>query len=585
MRCLFLLCLSLFVVFSSACAGTGKGPAAEIAEALTDSPLRDAVPPLDKALPPLAMLHEAAGLIETRRDGVDTHARSSSAVDVDPVLQLSAAAGELSWAIWSLPAVDELRYLDVSLQLPDPDGQSGGVYLALADYSNMNWDIEGPLASGRVLELDPALHSSPGGNLYAAVLVYDNDEALVQELRLISFHSNAAPTAALSADPASGAAPLLVEFDASASSDPDAGDSIVRYHWDWDGDGVFDGSSFSPLASHLYLSDGNFSATVAAEDRDGENDSAVALIQVIGNQAPTALIETNRSSGAIPLTIDFDAGGSSAGEATDSLVNYEWDFDGDGLFDGYGDSPLASLVYLVAGDYSVTLRVTDGGGLRAVDTIVISVSADNIDPIAALDIDPEDVPQGGEFTMDASQSSDSDGSIVLYEWDTDGNGSFDTNSGAASSIAATCDIAGPRSVGVRVTDNSGGSGLSTVPLQVRGWYTVTPDSGTPAIGPTTLLEVEGSPAIAFIGSSPMYIRAADADGITWNAALQVAGGGLTQSFMAIINSRPALCFVNEPSGDLLFERAEIEDGSDWSAGALKSMMTGHRLLAGFCTLP
>src|SRR6185437_8553904 len=45
-----------------------------------------------------------------------------------------------------------------------------------------------------------------------------------------------APNAVLAASPTSGAAPLQVAFDASASSDPDQGDSIASYTFDF-GDG------------------------------------------------------------------------------------------------------------------------------------------------------------------------------------------------------------------------------------------------------------------------------------------------------------------------------------------------------------
>ena len=42
-----------------------------------------------------------------------------------------------------------------------------------------------------------------------------------------------------------------ITFDGSASLEP--GGTIVRYEWDFDGDGVYDASSASPTATYTYL--------------------------------------------------------------------------------------------------------------------------------------------------------------------------------------------------------------------------------------------------------------------------------------------------------------------------------------------
>ncbi|MBL0927112.1 MAG: matrixin family metalloprotease [Phycisphaerales bacterium] len=63
---------------------------------------------------------------------------------------------------------------------------------------------------------------------------------------------------------------------------------------------------------------------------------------------------------------------SRAAESSATIVNYEWDFDGDGVFDATA-SPQAQTQYFSNGLYPVTLRITDSNGLSATDTIQVTV--------------------------------------------------------------------------------------------------------------------------------------------------------------------------------------------------------------------
>ena len=72
--------------------------------------------------------------------------------------------------------------------------------------------------------------------------------------------ANRTPTAALSANPTSGPSPLAVEFDASDSSDPDAGDTLT-YLWDF-GDGSATRTTTSPTTTYTYSTDGTYTASL-----------------------------------------------------------------------------------------------------------------------------------------------------------------------------------------------------------------------------------------------------------------------------------------------------------------------------------
>ncbi len=513
-------------------------------------------------MPPLPLYRSARGLVETSKDGVQTYARSASAVDVSPVLQLSAGSGEWVFGVWELPAVDELRYLDVELTLPQAEQQTGGVYIALANYSTQRWEIQGQVVSGRVLELNPAIHTSPGLAMYAAVIAHDGAEALVQKLSLVAFHSNLAPSAVLGADFTSGDAPLAVQFDASGSTDPEG--SIARYLWDFEGDGVFDGITLGASAQHVYASPGIFNVIVAVEDIDGELGQANLEITVNlpGNTLPGAALWADPVSGQTPLDVGFDA---ASFDPDGTVVRRDWDFEGDGIWDAYDAGDTISHTYAAAGAYTATVRVTDNLGAQAEDTVDITVTAGNSAPSAQLTILPNDLQLGEESLLDASQSSDLDGTIEQYEWDTDGNGSFETNSGSDSTILLTTDTLGSYAVRVRVTDDAGGMAIASALISVHGWKLTAPDNANDTGYNSCLVLVNGKPAMCYYDatvSETHYVRAQDEAGASWGTPVTL-GGSTQYSWMAIVNGRPAIAY--SALTDMLYVRALDSDGIAWPA--------------------
>jgi len=76
------------------------------------------------------------------------------------------------------------------------------------------------------------------------------------------------------------------------------------------------------------------------------------------------------------------------------------------------------------------------------------------------------VETGTEVSFDASGSSDPDGSIVKYQWDLDGNGSFETDSGTTATAKASYVQEGNVTVMVRVRDSEAATDTETVALTV-----------------------------------------------------------------------------------------------------------------------
>ena len=86
---------------------------------------------------------------------------------------------------------------------------------------------------------------------------------------------NNPPLAALTATPGSGTAPLAVNFDASGSRDPDAGDAIASYIFEF-GDGSPAVSQSTPSVSHTYATAGDYKASVTATDTHGASSRNAA---------------------------------------------------------------------------------------------------------------------------------------------------------------------------------------------------------------------------------------------------------------------------------------------------------------------
>jgi glucose/arabinose dehydrogenase len=132
-------------------------------------------------------------------------------------------------------------------------------------------------ASGRVVDIQ----MDADGRLY--YVDFDNGRIY----RVEHFVANQPPTAAIAAAPTSGMAPLLVQFDASGSSDPEDGTSLL-YAWDLDGDGAFDDST-AVFPSWSYTQAGGQLVRLRVEDSDGGSDVESVLISV-DNTPPVAAI-------------------------------------------------------------------------------------------------------------------------------------------------------------------------------------------------------------------------------------------------------------------------------------------------------
>ncbi|MEX2962240.1 PKD domain-containing protein [Microbulbifer sp. TYP-18] len=251
-----------------------------------------------------------------------------------------------------------------------------------------------------------------------------------------------------SAKPTSGVAPLSVVFTPNATTD----NAIVRYQWDFEGDGVFERSeTVGRNQSFTYRTPGNYDATLRVTDRLGEQATGSVLIAV-GNQAPVVTVNLTPSNGQIPLFVTFSATATDS----DGIAQFEWDFEGDGTFDTTTTTGSVSHTYTTEGFFQARLRVTDN--LSAATTLTIPTLEVNAlptgSPTVTLVVSPATGRPPLNVNFTATASDPDGGGITQYEWDLDGDGTVDqtTTTGSLNFVYSAPGTFYPR---VRVADTGG----------------------------------------------------------------------------------------------------------------------------------
>ena len=259
--------------------------------------------------------------------------------------------------------------------------------------------------------------------------------ALLLGLVLACSLFNQPPLAQLVASVGSGNSPLIVSFNASSSEDNDG--DIISYVWNFD-DGDTD---TGPIVQHTFVTTDPvkiFRVTITVTDDDGASTTITQTIEVTfnadvatGTGSPTARFTVNKFIGIDPLTVVFDATGSTAGGG--SIAAYNWNF-GDGttatgpnvthLFDPDPDVTMT---------YPATLYVWNSNDqVDALQLDIVVIVPDNTTqddpPIADIFVDDPDlifesdrkpaIPSLFEVKLDPRGSSADGGhSLDYFAWD------------------------------------------------------------------------------------------------------------------------------------------------------------------------
>jgi len=203
-------------------------------------------------------------------------------------------------------------------------------------------------------------------------------------------------------------------------------------------DKTFSGSAPVPMSSQA-----DIPVTIASDDADGHMSVEVHWTNPF-DDFDLYVYKKNSTGG-------LDQVGSSAGGPPSTSEQT--------TIDAQGTSPIPPGDYIVrVVNYAATSP--DFSGVVKFGPLVLP----NVKPTARLKA-VKTVRKGKASVLDASGSRDTDGKIVNYAWDLDGNGSMETNGGSRPTLRHKFSR-GAHHVTVRVTDNGGKRAYATRTVRV-----------------------------------------------------------------------------------------------------------------------
>lgn len=248
----------------------------------------------------------------------------------------------------------------------------------------------------------------------------------------VSVTGNHPPVALFTAS--AGSSPATVNLDASASNDPDAGETL-SYLWAY-GDGNT-AQVATAVSTHTYASTGTFAITLTVSDNYGA--TAAVTHSFIVHTPPQASFKVNRevkNTTATGVMVEFNATASAGGDGT--LTSYAWEFGDAGT--ASTANPIAFHNYSLSYDgksVTVNLTVTNNYTLTNRTSKSVTVSTTALPPIAAFTMQIDNYTR--TVSVDGSGSQSPTGqALVYYNW-TWGDGSpySNTTSPTATHVYAT----------------------------------------------------------------------------------------------------------------------------------------------------
>ena len=230
--------------------------------------------------------------------------------------------------------------------------------------------------------------------------------------------------------PASGYGSVDVEFDATASYDPDGSDANLIFEWDFDGDAVFgedpddiySGGQKNPTHTYTETYKGDVNLRITDEDGLVTNCQVQVDVTVLSDEnldpicELTVVTELPAEGWDAGTPVQFDASGTTDPDGDDLLLTYEWDFDEDLVFGDSFEGDQVTPTHYYTFDYVgvAAVRVSDDEGGEStchVDVQVITHQSKNI-PV-------DDEPHANDIAIDHTNGD----IMIIYSDGIPGTGS------------------------------------------------------------------------------------------------------------------------------------------------------------------
>src|SRR4051794_3274169 len=252
--------------------------------------------------------------------------------------------------------------------------------------------------AGAPVQLEPG----PNGDLFAVDLL----AGTITRFQYVS--AGSPPVASATATPTSGAAPLVVSFDGSGSSDPTGG--TLSYAWDLDADGQFDDSTaVKPM--YTYMTAGVYSARLrVTSSNGGVSVSSPVSITVGSPPVPTITSPSASLTWKVADAIAYSGGATDAEDGTIPAARLSWTFimHHCPTADGCHTHEIQTVSGVASGSFSAP----DHEYPSWIEVVLTATDSSGISAKASVHLDPKTValtlassPAGAQLSLDATTAT------------------------------------------------------------------------------------------------------------------------------------------------------------------------------------